>query len=130
MKALSIRQRTAGVALSAIVNVAICAGLAVSGVTPAPAIAASTPSQTTDPIGLLAAASGLTVHEVRMVLGNDQTAFFEYPIGGDRLVRRFRKAVGAKIYIDIKDRGQLTAADLQRLSMLARPHTGTSLASK
>lgn len=100
----------------------VCIGLAIALAVPASGLAAAPTS--TDPIQLLANASGLTTRQVQMVLGN-RTAFPEYLTGYEMVAARFARAVGPRIYRDVED-GRLTSADVHALTAMVDAHAKTA----
>ncbi|HEX7325549.1 MAG TPA: hypothetical protein VF292_09395 [Rhodanobacteraceae bacterium] len=102
-----------------------CIALATASLLPNVAVA-ETPQITTtsaisadsNGIGLLARATGLTEHQIRMVLGN-RSAHAAYGSTYDAVDARFRQAVGAEMYARIKLDGALGAEDVQALAAKA-----------
>lgn len=69
-------------------------------------------------INLLSQATGLTPHEVQMVLG--PSANYEYPVRYATASWRFRRALGRTLYEQILGQGSINAQQVQELNKLAR----------
>lgn len=108
-----------------VAGVVACIALATASLLPNVAVAeapqittASATDADSNGIGLLARATGLTEHQIRMVLGN-RSAHAAYASTYDAVDARFRQAVGAEMYARIKlDRG-LSVSDAQALAAKA-----------
>lgn len=95
---------------------AIFLGVAIALAMPVASTAVA--QQGVDTISLLSQASGLTAHEVQMVLGN-RTAFAGYKAGYAFASQRLEQTVGPAIYHNLKEHGELTARQLQDLVVMA-----------
>lgn len=106
---------------------AMCIGIAAALALPVATTATARDSVNT--IELLSHASGLTVRQVMMVLGNP-TAFGGYKSGYEIVDNRLRRTVGPEIYRQLKLRRELTPKQTRDLIAMAAAGDEDVLASK